>query len=233
MWPVRTLAPVSAPREPLVRPEFRPTLPEIIRRRTGVRERTLVALLAGALVLVLLAVLVVRPRVDGVTQLVHRDPPVFNVQYDDGALHTVAPRQGELVRLEGRRGRLAVAVTVSPLRLPAQGGDVAHGVLPAFASGHIESLRTRLDGFQLRYEGRARFNDAPGYEVRFRTGPRGRRAFQNDVLLVPAEDDARGAVLLSLRRELRGRTTFGERELELSDTAAAAFHSFKYGTAPK
>jgi len=224
---------VSAQREPLVLPEFQPTLPAIVRRRTGLRERTTIALLAGALLLVLLAVVVVRPRVDGVTQIVHRDQPVFNVLYDNGALHTAAPRQGELLRLEGRRGRLAVAVTVSPLQLPARGGDVAHGQLPAFASGHIEAQRAGFDGFQLRYEGRARFNDAPGYEIRFRSGPRGRRAFHNDVLLVPAEDDARGAVVLSLRRELRGRPTFGPREQELSDAAAAAFHSFKYGTAPK
>jgi hypothetical protein len=224
---------VSAQREPLVLPPFRPTLPTIVHRRTGLRERTTIALLAGAVVLVLLAVLVVRPRVDGVTQLVHRGQPVFNVLYDDGALHSVAPRQGELLRLEGRRGRLTVAVTVSPLRLPAQAGDVAHGLLPAFASGHIDALRSRLDHFQLWFEGRARVNGAPGYEVRFRTGPQGRRAFQNDILVVPAEDDARGAVVLSLRREIRGRPSFGAREQAFSDTTAAAFHSFKYGTAPK
>jgi hypothetical protein len=224
---------VSAQREPLVLPEFRPTLPAIVRGRTGLRERTTLALLAAAVVLVLLAVVVVRPRIDGVTQIVHRDQPVFNVLYDDGALHTVAPRQGELLRLEGRRGRMSAAVTVSPLRLPAQDGDVAHGLLPVYASTHIAALRARFDPFQLRFEGRARVNGAPGYEVRFRTGPRGRRAFQNDVLLVPEEDDARGAVVLSLRREIRGRTTFGPTEQAFSDTAAKAFHSFKYGTAAK
>jgi hypothetical protein len=82
-------------------------------------------------------------------------------------------------------------------------------------------------------EGRARVNGAPGYEVRFRTGPRGHRAFQNDILLVPEEADARGAVLLTLRRDIRGRTRLGKAEQAFSDTAAAAFHSFKYGTAPK
>jgi hypothetical protein len=224
---------VSAPREPLLLPEFRPTLPAIVHRRTGLRERTTIALLAAAVVLVLLAVLVVRPRVDGVTHLVHRGQPVFNVLYDAGALHTVAPRQGELLRLEGRRGRLTAVVTVSPLRLPAQRGDVAHGLLPAYASGHIAALRSRLAPFQLGFEGRARVNGAPGYEVRFRTGPPGRRAFENDILLVPAEDDARGAVVLSLSRELRGGPAFGKIEQAFSDTAGAAFHSFKYGTAPK
>ncbi len=220
-------------REPLVLPEFGPTLPELVRRRTGVRRRTTIALLAAAVVLVLLAVLVVRPHIDGVTQLVHREQPVFNLLYDDGALDAVAPPQGELVRLEGRGGRMTAAVSVSPVALPARQGDVAHGLLPAYASGHIESLRARYDDFQLRYEGRARFNGAPGYEVRFRTGPPGRRAFHNDVVLVPAEDDGRGAVLLSLRREMRGRPTFGKTEQEFSDIAAAAFHSFKYGTEAK
>ncbi len=224
---------MSAPREPLVLPEFRPTLPEIVRGRIGLRERTTIAVLAGVVVLVLLAVVVVRPRVDSTTQVVHRDQPVFNVQYDNGALHTVAPREGELLRLEGRRGRMTAAVTVSPLELPAYSGDVAHALLPAYASRHIEALRAEFDPFQLRYEGRARVNGAPGYEVRFRTGPRGRRAFQNDVLVVPEENDARGAVVLTLRREIRGRPTFGPTEQAFSDTAAEAFHSFKYGTAPK
>ena len=131
-----------------------------------------------------------RPRVDGVTQLVHREQPVFNVLYDDGALHAVAPRQGELLRLEGRRGRMSRRRDGQPGRAARRvHGDVAHGLLPAYASGHIEALRARLDHFQLRYEGRARVNGAPGYEVRFRTGPRGRRAFQNDILLVPTEED--------------------------------------------
>jgi hypothetical protein len=39
--------------------------------------------------------------------------------------------------------------------------------------------------------------------------------------------------VLTLRRELRGRPTFGKTEQAFSNTAAAAFHSFKYGTAPK
>jgi hypothetical protein len=224
---------VPSPREPLVLPEFRPTLPAIVRGRLGVRERTTIALLAAALVLVLVAVLVVRPRVDGITHLVHRSQPVFNVLYKDGALRAVAPRPGELLRLEGRRGRMTATVTVSPLRLPAHEGDVAHGLLPAYASRHIDAQRARLDAFQLRFEGRARVNGAPGYEVRFRTGPPGRRAFENDVLLVPAEDEARGAVVVTLRRAIRGRPTVGKTEQAFSDTAAAAFHSFKYGTAPK
>jgi hypothetical protein len=216
-----------------VLPEYGPTLPALVRRRFGVRERTTIALVAAAVVLAAFALLVVRPEVDAIAHLVHRGEPVFNLTYDNRALHAVQPRAGELARLDGRRGRLAVAVTVRPVRLPAYDGDVAHGLLPTFASGHIERLRASLDHFQLRAQGRARVNDAPGYEVRFRTGPAGHRTFGNDVIVIPSEDEERGALLLSARRAIDGRVRLGKGGQTLSDKAADAFRSFRYGTQPK
>jgi hypothetical protein len=224
---------VAAPRESLVLPEFGPTLPAIVRRRFGLAERTTIALVVAAVALAALALLVVRPEVDRITHLVHRGQPVFNLTYDHGALHAVEPRAGELARLEGRRGRLAVSVTVQPVRLPAQSGDIAHGLLPTYASGHIDALRASLDRFKLRAEGRARINDAPGYEVRFRTGPPGHRTFGNDVIVLPAEDDERDALLLSARREIAGKVKLGEPGQALSDATAEAYRSFRYGTDPK
>jgi hypothetical protein len=158
---------------------------------------------------------------------------VFNLTYDRGALHAVDPRAGELARLEGRRGRLAVTVTVRPVRLPAHEGDLAHGLLPTYASGHIDALRASLDRFQLRADGRARVNDAPGYEVRFRTGPPRHRTFGNDVIVIPAEDDGRGALLLSARRAIDGGVRLGKAGQALSEATAEAYRSFRYGTDPK
>src|SRR6185436_20958258 len=118
---------------------------------------------------------------------------VFNLLYDNGALHRVDPEGGELVRLEGRRGRLAAAIAVERLALPSDAsGDIAHGVLPAFASQHVEALRAELPDFELINEGRARVNGAPGYEVRFRTG----RTFGNDLLFLPSEEEAGDALLV-------------------------------------
>jgi len=214
----------------LVRPEFGPTLPVLLRRRAGVPERVTVAFLVLALVLVAVAALIVRPRVDGVGALVHRSEPVFNLEYDTGALRSTEPRPGELARLEGRRGRQSVTITARALELPDYEGDAAHGLLPVTASGHIRELARELDRFRLTDQHRTRINDAPGYEVRFVSGPAARPTLGTDTLLLPDEEETRGAVLLSVRRTVRGRLRLSEREKEFADRASEAFRSFSYGT---
>jgi len=205
----------------LVRPEFGPPLTTLLRRR-GIPAAVTVALILALVVAGGLVMLLVRPGKDG-EQLVHEGEPVFNVLHEPDALHQARPRDGELLRLEGRRGRQSVAVTVQPLTLPAFRGDVTHALLPSFASEHIEGLRAQLPGFELEEEGRARVNDAPGYEVSFRAGD----TFGSDVLLVPSEDETNGAVILSLRRTVTG--PLGPAAHELTNLARKAFRSFRYG----
>jgi hypothetical protein len=220
--------------EPLVLPEFRPTLPDLVRARFGWRERTTIAALVALVVLAGIALVVVRPRVDRFTHYVHRGAPAtFNLVYDNTRLHRVAPQGDEIVRLEGRRGRMDVTIAVAPLRLPPAQGDVAHGLLPAFASRHVDALRAQLDRFRLRQEGRARVNGAPGYEVRLATGPDGHLTFGNDLMILPKEEDAAGALLVTSRRTVDGSLKLGKRETSLYNAAAKAYRSFKYGTAPK
>ena len=211
----------------IVRPEFEPTLPALVRRRFGLRERVTVALVAVAIVLVAVAALVVRPRVDGVSKLVHDGEPAFNLLYANGPLHEADPRAGELARIEGRRGRQSVTITVRPLTLPPHEGDVAHGLLPVYASGRIEALERELGGFQLTAEHRTRINGAPGYEMRFQYGS---TTLGTDTIVLPDEEDERGAVLLSMRRTVDGKLRLGKREKEFADRASEAFRSFEYGT---
>jgi hypothetical protein len=210
----------------VVRPQFEPTLPALVRRRFGVRERVTIGLVVGAVVLIAVAALVVRPRVDSVSKLSYDGEPAFNLLYANGALHEADPRSGELARLEGRRGRQSVTITARPLALPPYEGDVAHGLLPVYASAHIESLARELDHFQLLEEHRTRINGAPGYEVRFRSG---QTTFGTDTMLLPDEEDARGAVLLSMRRTVDGKLRLGKREKAFADLASEAFRSFEFG----
>ena len=149
------------------------------------------------------------------------------MEYANDALRTVEPRPGELVRLEGTRGRQSVSIAVRPLELPAYEGDVAHGLLPVYASGHIRELAAREDRFQLREQHRARVNDAPGYEVRFRTGPPGRRTFGTDLMLLPDEQSGQDALLVTMRREVDGPLKLSEAEMEYVDLAAEAFRSIE------
>jgi hypothetical protein len=220
---------VSGVAEPLVLPEYGPTLPELARRRFGWRERTTVVLLFALAALVALGLFVVRPEVDPLAKYVHHGDPVFNLLYRRSALHRVDAQAAELVRLQGKRGRLTVTIAVEPLQLPPASGDLAHGLLPAFASDHVEELRAQLDHFELRAEGRARVNDAPGYEVRFRTGPPGARTFGNDLMLLPTEDNGADALLVTARRTITGKPRFGKREAALNKATAKAYRSFKYG----
>ena len=213
-----------------VRPEFEPTLPALMRRRTGLRERTTVILLVLAVAAFAVAVLLVRPRVDRIGEVAHSDAPAFTLQYRNDLFHETEPRAGELARVEGRRGRQSVEIVVRPLALPAHEGDVAHALLPIFASGHIRELDARIDDFELRGEHRARVNDAPGYEVRFRTGSPGRYTYGSDLMLVPDEEDERDALLVTLRRRIEGRPTLSDREEEFADLAFEAMRSITYGT---
>jgi hypothetical protein len=216
--------------EPLLLPEYGPTLPALARRRFGWRERTTIGLLIGLALLLGLFLVVVRPQVDSATKYVHHGKPVFNLLYDNGRLHRVAPQGNELVRLQGRRGRLTSTIAVAPLALPPATGDVAHGLLPVFASQHIKQLAAQGDQFALRAEGRARVNGSPGYEVRFRSGPPGQRVYGNDLMILASEEDPSGALLVTARRAFAGNGRFGPREQSLDDATAKAYRSFTYGT---
>jgi hypothetical protein len=213
--------------DPLVLPEYGPTLPALLRARAGLPTGVTIALVAGLVALAGLAAVAVRPGDDDGDQLIYEGEPVFNVLYVSDALHREPARPGELLRLEGRRGPQSATVTVRPLGLPDFAGDVSHAQLPAYATAHIDALRARFDGFQLIDEGRARVNDAPGYEVTFRSGPPQARTFGSDVLVVPSEDVSDGAVVISLRRHVTG--PLDEADKEFSGLARKAFRSFRYG----
>ena len=216
--------------EPLLLPEYGPSLPTLVRRRFGWRERTTIGLLIAFAVVVGLFVVVVRPQVDTATKYVHHGKPVFNLLYNKTRLHRVGPQSDEFVRLQGRRGRLTSTIAVAPLALPPAGGDVAHGLLPVFASQHISELAAQNPDFALRAEGRARVNGAPGYEVRFRTGPPGQRVYGNDLMILPSERDPSGALLVTARRAVDGKGKLGAREMSLDKATAKAYRSFTYGT---
>jgi hypothetical protein len=216
----------------LVKPEFEPTLPALVRRRTGLPERGTVALLVVLAVLIAVGAVVIRPRVDGESVLVHRSDPVFNLAYATDVGRAVEPRGRELARLEGRRGRQSVAITARALALPDHEGDAAHGMLPVYASRHIRELAAQHERFRLREQHRARINDAPGYELRFQSGPPGRTTIGTDTLLLPDEETEEGAVVLSMRRTVQGPLKLGRAEQRFARRASEAFRSFTYGTEP-
>ena len=207
----------EAPRG-LVAPEYGPTAPELLRRRLG-RRGARIALAVAGVVVAALAVLLVTSAGEDVTQLSHRSDPQFTLLYGEG-VRPVKRGPGELVRLRSGRGRLRMEVTVRPLALPAYEGSVG-GLLPVLADRHAAALARELPGFALVRDGKARVNDAPGYQLRYRGG----RTTGTDLMIVPEDGDREGVVL----RYRQAGTARGERQRELVKATRSAFRSFRFG----
>lgn len=214
-----------APRRGLVRAEFGPTLPALLR---GLGRRRRRALSGAALLAVALAGALAAGRDDGLAQLVHRSEPSFTMVYAERDLHVARPRRGELVRLEGRRGPVRSTITAAPAELPPYRGVAIYGLAPVLAERRIASLRRRHDDLVLQGEGRARVNTAPGYEIAYRTGPPGARTHWREILLVE-DDGTRAGVVLRLRNAT-GRTRPTARRRRLVKSARSAYRSFRFGT---
>jgi hypothetical protein len=211
---------------PLLRPEFGPTLPALIQGRFGLSARTAIAITLAAIVLVVAIVSIVVG--DGRKTIVVHGKPTFNVLYDPALMHRAAARPGELLRLQADRKHLSVAFTVRRLHLPPYSGDVIGGQLPLWAAVYIDRLRARLPNFQLRDEGKARLNQALGYQLGYSSGRGGDRSYWRETILLPSNDAADQTVVLALRQTFKGPT--GARDQALLQAIKKAFRSFRFGT---
>jgi hypothetical protein len=171
---------------PVVRQEFGPTLPELLGARLGVPTRTLWLVLAavGAVGLVAVAWLSLRPD-PGRTNPVVRDPVTFNLLYTD-AMERVAPRPGEVLRLQTRSGP-PQSMAVRALRLPRYRGDVS-ATFALMSARLIDEMRARYPGFVYRGDGRVSISKQPGYQIVFQARIGGRTTYGKRVLLVAAPD---------------------------------------------
>ncbi len=201
---------------------YGPSLPALLRDRLGVPPRATAAALlaAGALA----AVAAAAPSIGGDARatLSRPGPPPFTLTHAPGALRPVAPRAGELARLQGRRGDLSVSVVVRRL---GDGRPVSPGALPAEGSRYAGALERATPGFVLREEGKARAHGAPAYRLGYRT----RDGFGRALLAVP--DDGRpgtGAAVVLHRTRVRGG--MGPAQQELFDEAKRVHRSFRFGT---
>jgi hypothetical protein len=213
-------------REPLLRPEFGPTLPGLLNRRFGLSGRATATL---ALVALVVTVLVVRAVVDdGRKTIIVRGQPTFNVLYDPSLSHRAPLRPGELLRVEGDGKGLSAGFAVRRLHLPPYSGDVIGGQLPLYTSVYVDRLRARLPNVQLRDEGKARLNQALGYQVGYSSGRAGNRTYWRDTFLLPPDGPASQAVVLTLRQTFSGPMT--ARDQALLKAMKKAFRSFRFGT---
>jgi hypothetical protein len=208
-----------------VKPEYGPTLPEVL----APLPRRMRAALGAAAAIVLLVVVVVALRAgDDETAVLIREPVTFNLVYGAGLQRGDAP--GALLALERRRGDLFLdSYVVRELVLPDYRG-AASGTLPVLAFGYIGELRRRYEGFALVEEGRTRINNGIGYQVVFRAKRGERTLYGRHILLVPEEPEGlrRGVIL-----ELASTPAAGTPNVESTGNAGplkTALRSFRFGS---
>lgn len=183
----------------VVKPEYGPTLPELMGPRMRAWPRWgrwafwLGVVLAGAVVL-----WGRYGRDDGRVTIVVREPIAFNL-LRNAKMVPAAPRSGESLRLVTPASDPdPESVVIRPVVLPPYEGDAA-GVLPGFATGLIEQMRREDPHFILRSEGRARVNSQPGYQIQFQTSVGGRTVYGRRALLFADEPGAREGVDITMR----------------------------------
>ena len=171
----------------VVREEFGPTLPELLGARLRVPVRTIwrVLAVAGVVVVLVLAWLVFVRATPGQTGTVVRGTVPFNLIYTD-AVHKVAPRNGEILRLQTTAGP-PQSFAVRPLRLAPYKGDVS-AALTLLSARLIRQMGAQYPGFLWRGDGRVNINKQPGYQIVFQTTLGGRTTYGKRVLLVAGPD---------------------------------------------
>jgi len=170
----------------VIKAEYGPTLLQLLAPRS-LAVRTAAAALAALIVLgALFVVITTRPDEN---PILVREPITFNLIHGDEWKRAAAT--GALVSLRHeRRGLFLDSYAVRDLRLPAYRGAVS-GMLPVYVEDYRRALRRRYTEFEFVSEGRARVNNAIGYEVTFRARTGERRLYGRHYLLVEEEPEGR------------------------------------------
>jgi hypothetical protein len=175
----------------VINAQYGPTLLQLLAPRSlAVR----LAAAALALAIVLGAATIAITSRAGETEVLVRKPVTFNLIH--GPQWDRVKRPGALVALRhvGTQGRVEGlfldSYTIRDLQLPAYRGS-GGGMLPIYAIDYLRDIRSRYTDFEPVSEGRARINNAIGYEVTFRARLGARRLYGRHYLLVEEEPDGR------------------------------------------
>ena len=217
-------------RAPVVRPEFGPSLFELLGPRVRALPRAAKAVLAllALAVVVLAGWAVVRGTEPLKDAVVIREPIAFNVAYAPG-VHRVAPQGAERLRLASKPGAPELLFAVSPLRLPAYRGDVS-AQLTFMSAALIDQMRARIPGFVWRGDGRVNVNKQPGYQIVYQARVGGKTVYGKRVLLVPGYDPPPRAGLDITMQAQRSGSVPSADSVGLNGALKTSYRSTRFGT---
>jgi hypothetical protein len=215
----------------VVRPEFGPTLPELVGPRVRALPRAVRLALAAlaALIVVAAAAVLLRDTRDTRPHAVVRTPVAFNVLYPK-PLERVRPRGREVLRLQTPPGTAAPqSFAVTPLRLPPYRGD-AGALLAVMASNLVTRMSKTVPGFVWRGDGRVNYNRQPGYEIQFQATIGGRTMYGRRTLLLPGGDTPPRAGVDIMILAARSPAIPSINAVATNGALKTAIRSFRFGT---
>jgi hypothetical protein len=181
-----------------VRPEFGPSLPELLRpwlRRKAPRSRRALAIAAGVVLALAVLAIVVIARGNHYSR---SSPIAFNFSYP-GALRLVPAGPGEYVRLEQRRGGNVIqSFAAEPLRVNAYSG-YPESELPVYAAAYVRRLALSTTGFVALGDGTTVVDGAAAYYVLYQLGTGSQTVYGHDYFLLARRSGTRRGVILVLR----------------------------------
>lgn len=213
-----------------VKPEFRPTLPDLVGPRWRRLSRTARIVVVGVLAAfagAILGAIVVGGHEDD--PLVVRGPVAFNLIYDRRQLERTTPAPGDALLLRTKAGDPdPESFAVRPITIPAYRGD-ASGALPIVAARLIDEMRAADSSFVLRSEGRARINRQPGYQIQWQAERGGRTTYGRRTLLFPDEPGAREGADITILGARSGRLAKVD-DVGSNGPTKLPYRSFRLGT---
>jgi hypothetical protein len=205
--------------------EYGPTLPQLLAPRP-LAVRLAAAAVAAAIVLAAVAI-AIASRPDETAVLI-RKPITLNFVY--GPQFQRVERAGTLLALRHRSaaGLFLDAYVLRTLTLPPYRGAVG-GMLPVYADRYLRGLARRYPGYEFIGEGRARINNAIGYEVTFRARRGTRRLYGRHYLLVAEEPEGeRHGVILEIESTPAAGTPNAD-EIGNHGALKTPLRSFRFG----
>lgn len=179
-----------------VKPEFEPTLPQLLAPRIDSLPRIAgrIGAVLTALVIGLLVVIALRSR-DNVYS--YPGPPAFSTSYSHALTREPTP-PGAIVLLDQHSSAgLEASFEVKLLALPRYGGEIS-GLLPIVAINFIHHLMASDPTFQLHSQGRTRINFVPGYTFTYKEVRNGMTYWGRYVFITPHLTKDRQALLISM-----------------------------------
>jgi hypothetical protein len=180
-----------------VKPEFAPTMPQLLAPRVDSLPRIAGRIGAALTVLVVAAIVLIALRSRDPVYSHKGLPATFSTSYSRAMTREpVSPGTLLLLRQNSSVG-LEASFEITTLHLPRYGGEVS-GLLPIVAINMIDRLMAGDPTFVLWSHGRTRINFVPGYTFTYQRTIGGRVFWGRDVLITPHLTNDREGLLISM-----------------------------------